>query len=62
MQNYSTKELRKRKALTDAIVANLKVINTDGNDLNDLEELGFIFLALYWCSERTSLFSKLAKP
>jgi hypothetical protein len=39
MQNYSTKELRERKALTDAIVSNLKIINADNNDLEELERM-----------------------
>jgi hypothetical protein len=31
-------ELRERKALTDAIVANLKTISGDSNDLDELEK------------------------
>ena len=34
---YSTGELLKRKELTDAIVANLKVIRADATDLSRLE-------------------------
>jgi hypothetical protein len=37
--NMTTDELRERKELTDAIVANLKVIEESGFDLNDLEEM-----------------------
>src|SRR5260370_42149842 len=33
---YSTQELRERKALTDAIAANLRTINDDGNDLEEM--------------------------
>lgn len=36
--NYSTEELRERKALTDAIVANLKTIGEDPNDLDELTQ------------------------
>ena len=35
--NYSTEELRERKALTDAIVANLQIINDDDNDLEMID-------------------------
>jgi hypothetical protein len=38
MKTYTTEELRERKELTDAIVANLKIINEDRNDLEDTEK------------------------
>jgi hypothetical protein len=34
---YTTEELRERKALTDAIVRNLAIINDDENDLDELD-------------------------
>ena len=39
MPEYSTKELRERKELTDAIVRNLEIINEDGNSPDYLGEL-----------------------
>ena len=37
MHVYTTEELRERKALTDAVVDNLRIINADSNDLENLE-------------------------
>ena len=37
MHIYTTEELRERKALTDAIVGNLRIINADSNDLEKQE-------------------------
>ena len=37
MHVYTTEELRERKELTDAIVANLRIVNADSNDLEKLE-------------------------
>jgi hypothetical protein len=38
-QGYSTEEMRERLALTEAIVANLKAINEENNDLEDMRTL-----------------------
>jgi len=37
MHVYTTEEPRERKELTDAIAANLRIINDDSNDLGELE-------------------------
>jgi hypothetical protein len=37
MHIYTTEQPRERKELTDAIVAHLRIINDDSNDLRELE-------------------------